>query len=213
MSTLVLRCLGSLALLSAATLAACSSKDKTSADTTSTTPAATPPATASMPATTSSTPADSTATDPSRFTDANILAMETAGDSAEISIAGLAKRMARSAAVKAYAAQLVTDHGKGMSEVHTLAQKLAITPQMPAGDTTAQATSHVMSRLQGLTGAAFDSAFVNHAIEDHQKDIQDAKAMSGAAQNAEVKALLDKTLPELQRHLDRAQKLMQHSLK
>ena len=191
-------------------VAACSSKDKAPADSTSTSSSSA--VTTTSTAMTSTPAADSSAnaapTDPSHYTDANILAKEMAGDSAEVAIAGMAKGLATSPAVKAYADQLVRDHSKGQSEVQALATKLAITPQTPAGDTTAQATAHVTTRLQGLAkGAAFDTAFVNHEIEDHQQDIKDAQAMTGAAQNAQVKALVQKSLPELQKHLDRAQKI------
>lgn len=57
-------------------------------------------------------------------------------------------------------------------------------------------------------GTAFDTAFVNHEVEDHQQDIEDAKAMTGAARNAEVKAMLEKELSELQKHLDIARRLV-----
>jgi hypothetical protein len=48
---------------------------------------------------------------------------------------------------------------------------------------------------------------VQHEIADHQADIDDAHKASAAAQNPEVKALVEKSLPELQKHLDRAQAL------
>ena len=48
---------------------------------------------------------------------------------------------------------------------------------------------------------------MQHEIADHQADIEDAHKASAAAQNPEVKALVDKSLPELQKHLDKAQEL------
>ena len=148
------------------------------------------------------------ATEPSQFSDANILAREITGDSGEVAIATMARDKATRADVKSYASLLVSDHGKGLAEVRSLAKKVKITPETPQGDTTTQAIAHAMQRLQGLAkGPAFDTAFVNHEVEDHQEDIKDAHAMSGAAKNAEVKSLVDKSIPELQKHLDRAQKL------
>lgn len=202
-----------LALLgTAALVAACSTKKDATADSTSTSASAT--TTSSTVATTPSPAADSAAAaasapvDPAHFTDANILAKEIAGDSSEVQVATLAKSMATSAAVKSYASLLVADHSRGLKEAQSVATKAAITPAAPAGDTTAQATDHVITRLKGLAkGAAFDSAFVNHEVEDHQQDIQDAQAMSGAAKDAKVKALVEKSLPELKKHLAAAQKL------
>lgn len=168
----------------------------TSASTTSSAPSAVPDTGAPAPA------------DPSTFSDANILAKEIVGDSAEVVLAGIAKTMATDPAVKAYAAQLVSDHSKGMKETIALATKLSIPPEMPAGDTTSLGTSHMQTRLQGLSkGPAFDTVFVNHEVEDHKDDIKDARAMSEAAKNPQVKALVEKSIPEMQRHLDRAQAL------
>jgi putative membrane protein len=149
---------------------------------------------------------DSTASN--KLSDANILAAEAGGDSAEVVIAGLAKTKATSPAVRAYAALLVSDHSKGLTATHALAQKLSITPQPAPQDTTTQSTGHVLDRLNGIPkGKDFDTAFVNHEIQDHQQDIQDAHTMSSAATNPEVKNFIDKSLPELNKHLDRAQKI------
>jgi hypothetical protein len=65
--------------------------------------------------------------------------------------------------------------------------------------------SSVVSRAADC--CALRIVFVNHEVEDHKADINDAKAMRGAAKDPQVKALLEKSLPELQKHLDRAQKL------
>jgi len=148
------------------------------------------------------------ATDPSQYSDANILAKEIAGDSGEVALATMARDKATRADVKSYASLLISDHGKGLAEARSLAKKTSITPATAPGDSTTQAAAHAMERLQGLAkGPAFDTAFVNHEVEDHQQDIKDAHAMSGAAKNSEVKSLVDKSIPELQKHLDRAQKL------
>jgi len=203
-----LRQVATTTLLGTATLlSACAKKDAATTDSTSATTTTASTATTVTPAPAADS-AKAAPTDPAHFTDANILAKLMAADSGEVAIGTTAQSMATSKGVKEYAALLVSDHGKGLKEVTALAQKLSITPQAPAGDTTSQAVSHEQSRLQGIAkGTAFDTAFVNHEVEDHQQDIKDAEAMSGAAQNAEVKALVQKVLPELKKHLDKAQKL------
>jgi putative membrane protein len=203
-------------VLAAAGVAACSGKNKSTTDTTSTTTSTTTTASSAITAsgttpTPGATPGSDSASapaDPAHYTDANILAKEIAGDSGEVAIATMAKEMATNGAVKRYAEHLIVDHTKGQKDVVVLAQKLSITPQAAAGDSTTQAIMHAMTRLRGIAkGAAFDTAFVNHEIEDHQQDIKDAQAMSGAATDAQVKALVSKSVPELRKHLDEAQKL------
>lgn len=196
------------ALLATLALAACSKSDHNAA-TSDTTPGQPLPAGSTTAA--AATPAESTAAaanpDTTHLTDANILAKEEGGDSAEVALAGYMRSHAASAGVKSYATMLVDDHGKGLSQTKALASKVKITPQAPAGDTTAQETAHTMSLLQSLHGAALDSTFVNHEITDHEHDIAEAHQMASEAQNAQVKSLVQQSIPELQKHLDRAQQL------
>lgn len=203
------RSYASLALLgSVLVCGACSKKDSATVDTTTTRTSTTSSTTSTTPAAVPAPAVQTAPADPSTYSDANILAKEIAGDSAEVVLGGVAQTMASDPAVKAYAAQLVSDHSKGLTETVALASKLSITPEVPAGDTTSIGTAHMQTRLQGLTkGPAFDTVFVNHELQDHKDDIKDAKAMAGAAKNAQVTALIEKSLPELQKHLDRAQRL------
>lgn len=148
-----------------------------------------------------------TATTNATVTDANILAKSDAGDSAEIAIAKYARAQSTNSGVKAYADLLERDHGKGLSKVEGLATTLGIAMQLPPNDTTSQETQHTLDHLKSLRGRDLDTAFVNHEIQDHQADIADAKRMAAAAQKPEVKKLVEDELPELQKHLDRAQAL------
>ena len=141
------------------------------------------------------------------MTDANILAEELGADSAEVVIGTFARTHASDPQVKAYGQLLVDDHSKAERAVRALAKKLAITPQPPANDTTSQETAHTLAHLSTLKGYDFDTAFVQHEIVDHKADIDNAHKAITAAQSAEVKQFVEKSLPGLQKHLDRAQEL------
>lgn len=188
----------SLLAASAAIMIACSKKDEAATSDSTTVTAS------SAPSTTDTTNAANAA---ASMSDANILAKESDGDSAEVVIGRYASTHAADPRVKAYAKLLVDDHGKGLKEVHALAKKLSITPQPPADDTASQETTHTLQHLGTLKGRDFDTAFVAHEIDDHKTDIDDAKKAAAAAQNPQVKQLVEKSLPELQKHLDRAQAL------
>jgi len=204
--------LGTLLMMSAATAGfACSSNGRSSVDSANGSAAPSPPSAA--PAT-SASPASSlpSATDTAKgananFSDANILAKANAGDSTEVAVAKYMASNTSNAGVKAYANLLERDHAKGISSVEATAKKLNLTLQLPAGDTTVQAAAHALDHLKSLSGADRDSAFINHEIEDHKHDIDEAKQMADKAQAAEVKSLLRKEIPELQKHLDRAEAL------
>jgi putative membrane protein len=190
----------SIAILSIVALGACAKKDAGTTD--SATASSTAPS--AVDSTASST---TSSTSSGGLSDANILAQEHGGDSAEVVIGRFASTHASDASVKAYANLLVSDHGKGQREVEALEKKLAITPQAPPDDTVAQETAHTLEHLGTLKGRDFDTAFVAHEIQDHQTDIADARKASAAAQLPEVKTLVDKSLPELQKHLNRGQSL------
>jgi putative membrane protein len=184
-------------------LAACSSRNEARAPDTATTTMSPGPAMSGS----DTTRRDRTASPGGTMSDANILAQEHGGDSAEVVIARYAKAHASDAGVKSFAQLLIDDHSKGEKEVEAVVKQVSITPQPAADDTTSQETAHTLAHLGTLKGHDLDTAFVAHEIQDHQTDIADAHKAVAAAQNAQVKQLVEKSLPELQKHLDRAQAL------
>ncbi len=182
------------------TLAACAKKNNASGTDTAAVSAS---STASSTADSSGTANATTGS----LSDANILAQESDGDSAEVVIGRYAQAHGSTPQVKAYAKLLINDHSKGLSEVHALAKKLSITPEPAPDDTASAETTHTLQHLGTLKGRDFDTAFVAHEIEDHKTDIADAKKAAAAAQNPQVKQLVEKSIPELQKHLDRAEAL------
>ena len=144
---------------------------------------------------------------PKDFNDAQILAAQEGADSSEIAVGKLAETQASTAGVKSFAKMLVSDHEKALKDTRSLEKKVSTTAQEAPGDTTSAATSHVVDRLKGLKGFDFDTAFVNHEVDDHKHDIDDTKDMIDATKNVEVKTALQSSLPVLQKHLDRAQAL------
>lgn len=131
--------------------------------------------------------------------DASIVTQLAQADMAEVQQARNALKQSKSAAVRSLAQRLETDHAAHLKQMRDLAAKLKV----PAPDSTAVPAA---PELQGKTGAAFDSAFVQHAIQDHQQDIDKLQnTLLPAAQNADLKALIQKTVPKLQAHLALAQ--------
>lgn len=191
------------AIVAATALVACKGHDY-AADSTAT--AAMPSDTAPAAAT-PTTPMDTTTATSTAMSDANLLGQVMAGDSAEVAIATYMASNTKNSGVRSYADLLQKDHAKGISQAGAVAKKASLTPQAPASDTTSQAAAHFIDQLKSLDGNDRDTAFVNHEIADHQNDIAETKSAIDAAQNTDVKALLKKELPELQKHLDRGQAL------
>jgi len=120
----------------------------------------------------------------------------------EIDLAKLAQTRATRADVKAYAKMLETEHQKANDELMVVAKSKRVT--IPADPTMTEKAAR--ARLEGMTGMAFDNAYVAAMVQDHAKAVA---AFTTAATNADadVQAFADKTLPTLKHHLEQAQRL------
>lgn len=137
-------------------------------------------------------------------TPAAILSQMNVANTMEIQLSKMAAEKAASPAVKKVASKLATDHSKNRQQVRTLAQKLKV-PLTPAagGDVAAADSAAMPGDLQGKSGAEFDRAFVEHEIRDHESNIQKIQTqLLPATQDPQVKSYLQKTLTDIQGHLE-----------
>jgi putative membrane protein len=132
--------------------------------------------------------------------DAEFAKKAAMGGKKEVSSAKFAAGKATNAAVKQFANKLVTDHTKANQELLALMKTKRITaPAEPAkGDN---------ESWRSQSGAAFDRAFIDHAIADHQNDIALFEEESKNGTDADLKAWATQKLPTLREHLKTAQDL------
>ncbi len=142
--------------------------------------------------------------------DGNMIAALSEGDSAEITLAKLAIAKSKSPQVKGFARMMVRDHSKMKAEKADLAKKLNITPQPPANDA---GPAHLTAELSALNAAstprAFDSTYINQAVQDHTDALATVKDFETKATAPQLKAALAKAEPIVQHHLDRAKAIQQ----
>jgi putative membrane protein len=120
------------------------------------------------------------------------------GGMTEVELARLASTKAQSADVKSFAQMMITDHSKANEELKSIAQQKHVT--LPTAlDSEHQA---MVTKLQGLSGAAFDKQYVSMMVEDHEKDVADFQKQSNNSSDPEAKSFASKTLPTLQKHLE-----------
>ena len=134
--------------------------------------------------------------------DASFVKDALEGDNGEVAIGNLAATKASSQAAKDFGKMLATDHGAHKQKVAALASSAGVT----VSDEPSPEGKANLKKLQGLSGAAFDKAFKQAMIDDHQKDIAkyEKQASSGDPQTS---ALAKDTLPTLRKHLETAQSL------
>jgi putative membrane protein len=119
------------------------------------------------------------------------------GGMAEVQAGRLATQKASNAKVKAFGERMVTDHGKANDELKSLAatKKIAISSDIDAEHKAAY------DKLQGLSGSAFDRAYVADMITGHEKNVAAFRQESTSGQDPDVKAFASKTLPTIEEHL------------
>lgn len=128
--------------------------------------------------------------------------IETAamGGMIEVELGKLAQDKASNDQVKQFGARMVKDHGKANEELMQIASAKGVQP--PA--TLDKKHQKDVDRLQKLSGADFDRAYMSHMVDDHKKDVSDFKKQAKSGKDAQVQAFAAKTLPTLEEHLQLA---------
>ena len=137
--------------------------------------------------------------------DATFMTEAARGGLAEVEMGQLAQRNGRSPAVKRFGQTMVSQHGRSNQEMMALAQQKQITPPSSIG---AEHQS-VYDDLSKLRGAAFDRAYAQAMVRDHQEDLRAYQEEAANGTDPDVKAFAARQVPTLQEHLRMAQRLPQ----
>jgi putative membrane protein len=188
-----------LSLMALTMVAACGGNDadQTEANTATMDTAATAAPAATAPA---ATPA---------VTDPQIADIVVAANQVDIEAGQLATSKATNPQVKEFANRMITDHTGVNKAAGDLVGRLGVTPEEnPTSQQLRQGGQQTRTTLQGMSGAAFDSAYIANEVTYHQA-VLDAldNTLIPNAQNAELKALLQQTRPAFVAHLEHAQKI------
>jgi len=126
----------------------------------------------------------------------------TAAGLAEVELGKLATQRASNQDVKAFGEMMVKDHTQANKELASAAAQVNVQP--PAQ--TDQKHRDLIAKLSKLQGAEFDREYMAAMVEGHQ----DVAASLEAAKSMSNHALMEwatKTLPAVQRHLERAKQI------
>jgi putative membrane protein len=122
----------------------------------------------------------------------------------EIAAAKLALSKAQSSDVKAFAQQMVEDHGAALTKVQAVAQQKGVTlPTEPDASHKA-----IAAKLEKQSGNAFDKMYMENAgTKDHKMVLAKLKSDAMQIKDADVKALADAHTPVVEQHLKSAQQM------
>jgi putative membrane protein len=143
---------------------------------------------------------------PADFSDANIVALLDHANEADSSAGALAAKKATNPKVKQFAQMMMADHHQLRKQGADLAKKLGVTPEPPANDpVTGLAQQETEALNAAPKGAEFDRTYIQQEIAAHQAVLDLANQAHGSADNAELKALIEKARPLIENHLKQAQ--------
>jgi len=123
------------------------------------------------------------------------------GGMAEVEMGKMAQQKGSSDQVKQFGSRMVEDHSKANDELKQIASSKGIT--LPT-DLDAKHKSK-MDKMQKLSGAQFDRAYMDDMVADHKQDVAEFKKQATSGKDSDLKSFAAKTLPTLEDHLKMAQ--------
>ncbi len=142
------------------------------------------------------------------MSDANIFYVLDKANMLDSAGGAMAAQKGTNAEVRAFGNMMVRDHHAMRKEGMDLAKKLGITPAAPANDDSQAEMDKAKSMYNGAAkGKDFDKSYIDYQVTDHKQVLEKATAAMAAAQNADLKNMLQKAAPKVQAHLDKAQSI------
>jgi len=141
--------------------------------------------------------------------DAQIAHIVVTANQVDIDAGKLAEKKAKSADVKAFGKQMVTDHSGVNKQAVALAKKLGVKPEdNPTSQALSKGAAAELKTLAKLKDGAFDKAYVANEVAFH-KTVNGAlkDTLIPSAKNAELKSLLQTGLTLFQEHQKHAEEL------
>jgi putative membrane protein len=126
------------------------------------------------------------------------------GGMAEINAAKLADAKAASAPVREFARRMAQDHGAAHQQLVKLARQAGI----PVPNRLTPDQEALKARLEPLSGAAFDQAYLQAQLVEHQKTAQILQLEIAMGQDAQLQRHAAAVLPTVMEHLQAMQRLM-----
>ncbi|MEO5590648.1 MAG: DUF4142 domain-containing protein [Gemmatimonadaceae bacterium] len=138
--------------------------------------------------------------------DANIVVMLDNANKLDSIAGSVASTKGTSSEVRDFGKKMMTDHHGLRLLVQDLIKRLGVSPTAaPSADMKAR-TDKTMALLNGATkGKDFDKAYIDNEVTYHKALLESLIAAMGAADNSELKNVIQKAAPAFLAHLDLAE--------
>jgi putative membrane protein len=125
------------------------------------------------------------------------------GSMAEVQLAQLTLQKSDNTQVKQFAQQMIDDHTRLNDQMKPVAQQLGVSVPTEVS----KKDRKVMASLQGLSGTAYDQAYIKDMVKDHKQDLSEFQAEASSGQDQTVKDAANQGSKVIAQHLQMAQQL------
>lgn len=145
-------------------------------------------------------PASAPTSPVANLSDPNFMIKAAQDNLAEIQMGQLAQQRGATDMVKQYGQMMVREHTQANRELAQLATSKGVTLPKDMG----AENRAIYNRLSGLSGTAFDRAYMAAMVTSHMKDVSLFRSKATQAQSPELKTWASSKLPSLVEHLQMA---------
>jgi putative membrane protein len=122
------------------------------------------------------------------------------GNLAEVQLGELTLQKSNNDQVKQFARTMIDDHTKLNEQMRSVALQLSV--EIPTE--VSKKDKSLMSKMQALSGAAYDQAYIKEMVKDHKQDLTEFRM---EASNGRVKEAATQGSKIISEHLQMAQQL------
>jgi putative membrane protein len=130
--------------------------------------------------------------------------MEAAqGGMAEVELSRIALQKTENEEIRRFAQMMIDEHTAANAEL----EQIAASKNMAMPTEMSKKHRDAMEKLNGLSGAEFDRAYMKQMVKDHQATVKLFEKQADRGTDADLKAFAAKTLPNLREHLRMARSM------
>lgn len=132
------------------------------------------------------------------------------GSMAEVQLGKLAQQKSNSEDIKQFGAKMVEDHTQLSDQMKPIAQEMGVNSptQLSKKD------RETVAKLENLSGAEFDKAYIKDMMKDHKKDLSEFQDTAQRTQNTQLKDAAQHGAQVIDQHLQMIQEIAKnHNMK
>ena len=139
--------------------------------------------------------------------DRNFVSKVSIANNAEAELGRMAASKGNTAGVKDFGNMMAMDHGDAQTKLKAIASSY----MLEASDSLDAAHKAIKTKLEGLSGAAFDKEYINAMVKGHKDAVALFEKEISTGGNSRVKDFASSVLPTIQKHLTRIQELQKEN--